>query len=372
MAAARVGACGALRAGRADRARSLAGGARRRRPPCAGGASSWSTTARRSPTAAWPTARASSRAVRAGAAEIVDPRARRRAGDPRGLRARTRTSGACCRRSATARRSARALEATLDAAPADVIVSGTPIDLAALLAPAPAGGARALRVSPRPASRASARTSTRSSAKALGERRAVKVVIALGGNALAPPAASSRRRHSAPRSRRAAAGDRGDRARARRRGHPRQRPAGRPRSPRRRRPPARASPLDVLGAESEGLIGYLLDQELANALPGRDVAALLTQVEVEPDDPAFTHPTKPIGPAAAPRRRPSACARGASPSGPIAAAFGASSPHRRRARSSSCARSSSSCGSASSSCAAGAAAFRWCATRAAGITASRR
>jgi len=55
-------------------------------------------------------------------------------------------------------------------------------------------------------------------------------------------------------------------------------------------------PLDVLGAESEGLIGYLLEQELANALPGRDVAALLTQVEVAPDDPAFAHPTKPIGP----------------------------------------------------------------------------
>jgi carbamate kinase len=54
-------------------------------------------------------------------------------------------------------------------------------------------------------------------------------------------------------------------------------------------------PLDVLGAESEGLIGYLLEQELANALPGRDVAALLTQVEVAPDDPAFAHPTKPIG-----------------------------------------------------------------------------
>jgi carbamate kinase len=55
-------------------------------------------------------------------------------------------------------------------------------------------------------------------------------------------------------------------------------------------------PLDVLGAESEGLIGYLLEQELANALPGRDVAALLTQVEVAADDPAFAHPTKPIGP----------------------------------------------------------------------------
>ena len=57
-----------------------------------------------------------------------------------------------------------------------------------------------------------------------------------------------------------------------------------------------AVPLDVLGAESEGMIGYLLEQELRSALPGREVAALLTQVEVDPDDPAFREPTKPIGP----------------------------------------------------------------------------
>ena len=55
-------------------------------------------------------------------------------------------------------------------------------------------------------------------------------------------------------------------------------------------------PLDVLGAESEGQIGYLLDQELVNALGGRSVATLLTQVIVDLDDPAFAHPTKPIGP----------------------------------------------------------------------------
>jgi carbamate kinase len=57
-----------------------------------------------------------------------------------------------------------------------------------------------------------------------------------------------------------------------------------------------AVPLDVLGAESEGLIGYLLEQELRNALPGREVATLLTQVVVDADDPAFRNPTKPIGP----------------------------------------------------------------------------
>jgi carbamate kinase len=55
-------------------------------------------------------------------------------------------------------------------------------------------------------------------------------------------------------------------------------------------------PLDVLGAESEGMIGYLLEQEFRNILPGRDVATLLTQVVVDPADTAFSHPTKPIGP----------------------------------------------------------------------------
>jgi carbamate kinase len=55
-------------------------------------------------------------------------------------------------------------------------------------------------------------------------------------------------------------------------------------------------PLDVLGAETEGMIGYLLDQELVNALGARPVATLLTQVIVDADDPAFAKPTKFIGP----------------------------------------------------------------------------
>src|SRR5215212_272642 len=55
-------------------------------------------------------------------------------------------------------------------------------------------------------------------------------------------------------------------------------------------------PLDVLGAESEGMIGYLLEQELMNALPGRPVATVLTQVSVDAADPAFVDPSKPIGP----------------------------------------------------------------------------
>jgi carbamate kinase len=55
--------------------------------------------------------------------------------------------------------------------------------------------------------------------------------------------------------------------------------------------------LDVLGAESEGMIGYLIEQELGNVLPrNRQLATLLTQVEVDPDDPAFKSPSKPIGP----------------------------------------------------------------------------
>ncbi|MCT0253008.1 MULTISPECIES: carbamate kinase [unclassified Synechocystis] len=55
-------------------------------------------------------------------------------------------------------------------------------------------------------------------------------------------------------------------------------------------------PLDVLGAETEGMIGYLLEQELCNQLPGRDVVTLLTQIVVDHQDPAFLQPTKPIGP----------------------------------------------------------------------------
>ncbi len=59
-------------------------------------------------------------------------------------------------------------------------------------------------------------------------------------------------------------------------------------------------PLDVLGAESQGQIGYLLSQALRNAFHARavprDVAVVLTQTVVDADDPAFQHPTKPVGP----------------------------------------------------------------------------
>ena len=58
----------------------------------------------------------------------------------------------------------------------------------------------------------------------------------------------------------------------------------------------RTYPLDVLGAETEGMIGYLLERELANVLSDRSVASLLTQTVVDVLDPAFRKPTKPIGP----------------------------------------------------------------------------
>ena len=58
-----------------------------------------------------------------------------------------------------------------------------------------------------------------------------------------------------------------------------------------------AYPLDVLDAESEGMVGYLIEQELGNVLPeGRLVATLLTQIRVDRRDPAFRRPMKPIGP----------------------------------------------------------------------------
>lgn len=59
-------------------------------------------------------------------------------------------------------------------------------------------------------------------------------------------------------------------------------------------------PLDFCGAESQGLIGYMIQQNVLNVLSGRGikrpVVTLLTQVEVRADDPAFGKPTKPIGP----------------------------------------------------------------------------
>jgi carbamate kinase len=61
--------------------------------------------------------------------------------------------------------------------------------------------------------------------------------------------------------------------------------------------PDEAYPLDVLGAETEGMIGYMIEQELGNLLPFEvPFATLLTMVEVDPDDPGFENPTKFVGP----------------------------------------------------------------------------
>lgn len=54
-------------------------------------------------------------------------------------------------------------------------------------------------------------------------------------------------------------------------------------------------PLDILGAESDGMIGYLLERELRALLPRQEIATLLTQITVDPTDPALQSPTKPIG-----------------------------------------------------------------------------
>lgn len=64
---------------------------------------------------------------------------------------------------------------------------------------------------------------------------------------------------------------------------------------------AAAMPLFVCGAESQGLIGYMIQQNLVNLLAAQDkgdipVATVVTQVVVDKDDPAFTHPSKPVGP----------------------------------------------------------------------------
>lgn len=58
-----------------------------------------------------------------------------------------------------------------------------------------------------------------------------------------------------------------------------------------------AYPLDVLGAQTEGMIGYMVEQELGNLLPfATPFATILTMVEVDPNDPAFQNPTKFVGP----------------------------------------------------------------------------
>lgn len=66
------------------------------------------------------------------------------------------------------------------------------------------------------------------------------------------------------------------------------------------------SPLDVAVAATQGTMGYLLERALRNELSKRAVSAevttLLTLVEVDPTDPAFVHPEKPVGPVLSPER----------------------------------------------------------------------
>lgn len=78
-------------------------------------------------------------------------------------------------------------------------------------------------------------------------------------------------------------------------------------------------PLDVLGAETEGMIGYIIEQELGNLLDFEvPFATLLTQVEVDAKDPAFQNPTKPIGPVYAKAEAEQLAAEKAGPSPPMA------------------------------------------------------
>ena len=69
-------------------------------------------------------------------------------------------------------------------------------------------------------------------------------------------------------------------------------------------------PLDVLDAESEGMIGYVLEQALSNAMPDRDVVTLLTRVRVDEHDLGFLRPNKPVGPLYPDREAALVAARG--------------------------------------------------------------
>jgi carbamate kinase len=125
----------------------------------------------------------------------------------------------------------------------------------------------------------------------------MRVVVALGGNALlhrGEPADADTQRHHVTVAARAVAGLAGNHQVVLTHGNGPQ--IGLLALQSEAYPKVRPYPLDVLGAESEGMIGYLLDQALQNELPDRQLATLLTQVVVDPHDPAFAGPTKPVGP----------------------------------------------------------------------------
>jgi len=61
--------------------------------------------------------------------------------------------------------------------------------------------------------------------------------------------------------------------------------------------PVHSFPLDILGAETEGMIGYMIEQELGNVIPEDDhIVTILTQTLVDRSDEAFSSPSKPVGP----------------------------------------------------------------------------
>ena len=102
---------------------------------------------------------------------------------------------------------------------------------------------------------------------------------------------------------------------------------------------SRPYPFDVLGAQTQGMIGYWLVQALQNALPGRQVACLVSRTVVRADDPAFAHPTKFVGPVYDERQARALAARQrlggppgrrpVAPGGSLARARGATRPARR-------------------------------------------
>ncbi|WP_281645231.1 carbamate kinase [Parendozoicomonas sp. Alg238-R29] len=55
-------------------------------------------------------------------------------------------------------------------------------------------------------------------------------------------------------------------------------------------------PLDVLGAQTQGMIGFMFEQELRNEMPGKKICTVSTQTIVDPSDPAFENPDKFVGP----------------------------------------------------------------------------
>jgi carbamate kinase len=124
----------------------------------------------------------------------------------------------------------------------------------------------------------------------------MKIVVALGGNALLqrgePPTASVQRRHAGEAMAAVAELARGHEVILTHGNGPQVGLLALQASAYTAVPPY---PLDVLGAESEGMIGYVLEQELENRLPGQNIVTVLTQVVVDPSDPAFQAPSKPIG-----------------------------------------------------------------------------